>query len=835
MSELFDEHRARLTKAEDERVWKRVRERTLGRKKRWSVFGAPAALLTAGAALALVVVVVNREGGPGEALETFRSRDGEVGAPVDRVAGEREDVRPGETELQTGGARVDEGKTVNDPLHPGAIGTGDLDDAKGEQGQVATGDEREATGKLRSLGTLDVSAAGEANWAEAKDQAERALQQRVNEEAARAKLDAEVPPAPSVSSVTASPSGDAGVAEPQRSAQGLGEAKARTTEDLELPEVSVSAQAQRQIPAQEPTDATSLDAGVTSQSRELYRRSGRASGVTERDEGRNVQTPSALSPPPKEQSFGTIAKHGTGEDEATGEAIVRPEVARRPAPQSTGPIAVGGTHPVNDKKIDAMFFRHYGVNPFVETSRDALATFAVDVDNASYALARSYLNRGVLPPKEAIRVEEFINAFEHDYAPPRGDDIADLDPALTHEGTFAIHLDAAPSPLHANTVLLRVGLKGREVETIDRKPLNLTFVIDVSGSMKRESRLELVKRSLVDLLYTLNADDEVAIVTYSNTADVVSPPTSLRNRWALEQLIQGLAPQGGTNAEAGLRLAYTLAERAYDPREENRVVLCSDGVANIGKTGPDSILEEIKKSAGRGIYMTAIGVGMGNYNDVLLEQIADRGDGNYYYVDTPKEAQRVLVDGMVGTMQTIARDAKIQVEFDPEVVASYRLLGYENRDVADVDFRNDAIDAGEVGAGHEVTALFEVHVDGEAPRRGKLAVARIRFEDPDTGIVTEDYDTIRLQDVGRSFERMETSFRLDAAVAGFAEILRASYWTREDTFGEVIDIARDVAVDTRGREDVAELITLISTAERLSTPGDTIDWHEREERWLGEE
>jgi Ca-activated chloride channel family protein len=450
----------------------------------------------------------------------------------------------------------------------------------------------------------------------------------------------------------------------------------------------------------------------------------------------------------------------------------------------------------------------------------------VDVDNASYALTRSYLNRGVLPPKEAVRVEEFVNSFNHHYAAPSDVMLADSRRAASQHGTFAIHLDAASSPFGKDLVLVRVGLKGREIPVENRKPANLTFVVDVSGSMAREDRLELVKRALHLLLDQLTDEDQVALVVYGSNARTILEPTSLRHRREIERAIDRLQPEGATNAETGLRVGYTLAERAYDRNCINRVVLCSDGVANVGQTGADDILSVIKQRAGEGIYMTAVGFGMGNYNDVLMEKLADKGEGNYYYVDTLDEARKVFVENLTGTLQTIARQVKTQVEFDPETVRRYRLLGYENRDVADKDFRNDTVDAGEVGAGHEVTALFELKL-AKGARGGELATVRIRYEDPDTKRVTEEARTLRRDDVERRFESADPSFRMDAAVAEFAEILRHSYWAKDGDLRHVLGMARDASRELGRPDDIEQLVRLVDQAWRLWPKQNPGDWNVR--------
>ena len=486
-------------------------------------------------------------------------------------------------------------------------------------------------------------------------------------------------------------------------------------------------------------------------------------------------------------------------------------------------ISVGGTDPVNGQAFDAMFFEHYGVNPFIDPEDDKFATFAVDVDNASYTLARSYLQRGALPPKDAVRVEEFLNALRHDYAPPAPENAlsASRQWAPSEHGTFAIHLEAAPSPFGPGLTLFRVGLKGKEVLPGERKRANLTFVVDVSGSMNRENRIELVKRSLFYLLDQMEKNDRVALVVYGTSARVLLPSTSLRDRKTIENAIVRLVPEGSTNAAAGLQLGYQMADESFDARAINRIILCSDGVANVGITDADGILGTIDRAARRGIALTTIGFGMGNYNDVLMEKLANKGDGNYYYVDELGEARRVFVENLTGTLQTIAKQTKIQVEFDPDAVRRYRLLGYENRDVADRDFRNNAVDAGEVGAGHEVTALFEVKLDRDV-KRGRVATVRIRYEDPETGRVTEEVRALHAEDIPSRIQSADPTFQMDAAVAEFAEILRHSYWAKDGNLGSARSLADKARRAMDSPKDAVEVVELMDRAEQLwqrpSTP-----------------
>ncbi len=524
----------------------------------------------------------------------------------------------------------------------------------------------------------------------------------------------------------------------------------------------------------------------------------------------------------RNQTMRALPYLGESPPKVTPVAGARPSettVGRSIAPATPAPadvtdrMAHGGTDPVNGAAFDAMFFEHYGVNPFIDPLDDNLATFAVDVDNASYTLTRAYLNRGAVPPKEAVRVEEFINSFDHRYPAPAPLDVASRD-RISQHGTFAIHTAGAPSPFGENLYLVRVGLKGREIDVRDRKPAMLTFVVDVSGSMAREDRLGLVQQALSLLLDQTRSTDEIAIVVYGSDARTLLPFTRASERARIQDAIDHLIPEGSTNAEAGLRRAYALASESHRPGYINRIILCSDGVANVGNTGAEDILNVIKRESARGIELTTIGFGMGNYNDVLMEKLANNGDGGYYYVDELKEARRVFVENLTGTLQTIAKQTKVQVEFNADTVRRYRLLGYENRDVADRDFRNDAIDAGEVGAGHEVTALFEVRLERRA-RTGDLAMVRLRYEDPETGRVTEEARAIRVEDLSARFDTMPADFRMDAAVAEFAEILRHSYWARDSKLAPVLGLARDASRELGYDEDLQELTGLIEQADRL--------------------
>jgi Ca-activated chloride channel family protein len=458
----------------------------------------------------------------------------------------------------------------------------------------------------------------------------------------------------------------------------------------------------------------------------------------------------------------------------------------------------GGTATVNDEPYDLTFFKNYGVNPSIDTEDDHLSTFAMDVDTASYTVARRFLADGHLPDPDSVRVEEFINYFHQDYQPPA-------------DGAFAIHTEGAPSPFGGpNNWLMRVGLQGQIVSAEERKDASLVFVIDVSGSMAMDNRLGLVKRSLRLLVDELRPTDRIGIVVFGSRARVVLRPTSGENKGAILGAIEELAPDGSTNAEEGIKLGYLMAREDLSPERINGLILLSDGVANVGNTAAESILKSVRDNSADGVTLSTVGFGMGNFNDVLMEQLANDGDGTYAYVDTLNEARRIFVENLTGTLHLIARDAKVQVDFNPELVSRFRLLGYENRRVADRDFRNDAVDAGEVGSGHSVTALYELKLLPGA--EGPLATVNVRYEDPDTGEVTEIARDFHRDQISATFESASPRFQLDAAVAEYAEILRESFWALEGDMEGVRAVAGRVSGFLPDDPDVTEFLYLVTQA-----------------------
>jgi Ca-activated chloride channel family protein len=463
------------------------------------------------------------------------------------------------------------------------------------------------------------------------------------------------------------------------------------------------------------------------------------------------------------------------------------------------PPAHGGTAIVNGEPFDAMFFKNYGTNPFVDTEDDHFSTFAIDVDDASYIMTRSYLERGYLPPDDAVRTEEFINHFRYNYSPPEA-------------GPFSINVEAAPSKFGKNCQLLRIGICGDIISPENRKPANLVFVIDISGSMGREDRLGLVKKSLRMLVNNLEVNDRVGIVVYGSNGRVLLEPTSVSDKQKILSAIEWLGPAGSTNAEEGLRLGYEMAAKIFEKGKINRIILCSDGVANVGVTKAENLLEWIKSHAEKGITLTTVGFGMGNYNDILMEKLGDKGNGHYAYVDDFAEAKRIFMQNLTGTLQVIARDVKIQVDFNPETVRSYRLLGYENRDVADDKFRDDKEDGGEVGSGHQVTALYEVKFH-KKPANKHVGTVYIRYKSPDLESVDEVNYAITTDDFKNDFTGCSVDFKLAAAAAEFAEILGKSYWAKESDLSSVMELAKEV-FQMNDAPEIVEFMDLVSKAQQ---------------------
>ncbi|WP_116716235.1 vWA domain-containing protein, partial [Euzebya tangerina] len=433
-----------------------------------------------------------------------------------------------------------------------------------------------------------------------------------------------------------------------------------------------------------------------------------------------------------------------------------------------------------------------GINPFVDTAEDDLSTFGLDVDSGSFDLAAAAIESGRFPQADQVRVEEFVNAQDYGY---------DADASET----FTVSTDLAPSPFTSDpdNALLRIGLSTPQVD--ERGPASLVFVVDTSGSMA--DHLPLVQDALRTLAVELEPGDDVAIVTYSTGARAVLDATDASNRASILEGISSLQIGGSTNLEAGLDLGYQIARGLAGDDRTTRVILTSDGIANVGNTSPERILDTAQQAASEGIELVTVGFGLDGFNDPLMEQLADQGDGFYAYVDSLQEADTLFRTDLVATQPAIAREARAQVVFDRDQVVAYRLLGYENRDIADEDFRNDDIDAGELVAGHTVTALYELQLAGRNTGN-PLATVQLRWLDPADGAARERAHDVTAANITRDWRDAPVSFRLAATVGAWAEYLRNSPYAPRDgrlLRDEVEELRR--AFNTPEVDRLMELVT----------------------------
>lgn len=436
-------------------------------------------------------------------------------------------------------------------------------------------------------------------------------------------------------------------------------------------------------------------------------------------------------------------------------------------------------------------------NVFIDAATTPISTFSIDVDNASYTVMRNVLNNGRLPDKASVRVEEYLNFFDYKYAQP------------TDETPFSIHLEMADSAFGADKHLLRVALQAKEIPLEDLKPTNLVFLVDVSGSMSAENKLPLIKESLRVLLETLRPTDTVSVVTYASAEEVILPPTQISERDKIIASINTLEAGGGTYGEGGLRKAYELAELARKVDGNNRVIICTDGDFNLGITG-DDLFDFVESYREKQITLTAIGFGQGNYKDYTMETLASRANGNYFYIDSIEEAQRIFGEKITSTIEVVAADVKIQLEFDPQTVSRYRLIGYENRLLNEEDFNDDRVDAGEVGPGHNVTALYEIELK-ESGATSSLANFRVRYKER-FGTESKLIEKGIKASANRTFEEASSDFRFAAAVVEFGEILRESMHVDTADMARVKTIA-EAASDNSERQN--EFVRLIDIAKSL--------------------
>ncbi len=460
---------------------------------------------------------------------------------------------------------------------------------------------------------------------------------------------------------------------------------------------------------------------------------------------------------------------------------------------------------IGDEGLGEKGFREkYGVNPFVSTNRDHLSTFGMDVDNAAWGRTREILRSGKLPQGEVVRVEEFVNNFSDERTG-------------NPQSVFTVYTEGGPSPFGDRELeLLQVTIKSRNLLPGERKNAVLTFAVDTSGSMAATGKLELLKESLKTLVSNLGSNDRVAIVAFSTHAYVVLPHTSVRHRTHIMDAINSLSPDGGTNVEAGIDLAYRLAGESHDRKAANRVILCSDGVATLGSKGPEAILKRIQRFARDNmisLFTFAFGSGgrQAVQGDKMLQRLANEGDGKYQYVDTRESARDLF--SLPEQLQFLASDAKIQVNFNPDAISHYRLLGYEKRDIADVDFRNDRIDAGEVGPGSTVTAIYEIK---RAHPSGNLGRIHLRYRDEASRRFEEVDFELPTGVLAATIADTTDRFRFIASVAEFAEILRGSYYARNGSYGSILQLLDSNSGPWRSRLDWKETHKLISIAQGLS-------------------
>jgi Ca-activated chloride channel family protein len=419
-------------------------------------------------------------------------------------------------------------------------------------------------------------------------------------------------------------------------------------------------------------------------------------------------------------------------------------------------------------------YGHVDPNGFMPASEDAKSTFSVDVDTASYSNTRRYLEDDELPPPDAVRTEELVNYFDYDYPQPPADSAA----------PFSLVTEVGPCPWAPERRLVHLGIQGYEPPAAAIPPRNLVYLIDVSGSMQAPNKLPLVKHGLATLTERLRAEDRVAIIVYAGGVGMVLEPTPGADRRAILDALDRLEGGGSTNGSAGIEQAYQLAAQSFITGGINRVILATDGDFNVGVVNHDALVELIEHERETGVFLSVLGVGSDNLNDHLMEQLADKGNGNYAYIDGLREARKVLVEEAGSTLVTIAKDVKIQVEFNPTLVERHRLVGYENRVLAHRDFADDSKDAGEIGAGHSVTALYEVELTGKRHDQPLLSLG-IRWKQPDGQHSTELSAAAHDRDV--ALEHTSTDFRFAAAVAAFAARLRG---TAQPDYAEILTLAR---------------------------------------------
>src|SRR5690348_6222989 len=505
--------------------------------------------------------------------------------------------------------------------------------------------------------------------------------------------------------------------------------------------------------------------------------------------------------------------------EAAPMTIMAPPPPPPPPPPAPGMyVPQQWSPPYHDMGRDK--FTSVDENPFKIVREEPVSTFSIDVDTASYSWVRASLNQNLLPQPASVRTEEMVNYFPYDYAPPH-----------TTAQPFSTNVAVFPSPWTKGRKLVRIGIKGYSVE-LDRRPsANLVFLIDTSGSMQEPNKLPLVKQSLEMLLDELAPSDTVSIVTYAGYAGTALEPTKVRDKAKIEAVIDSLGAGGSTAGAEGIRQAYALAEANLDPKGVNRVILATDGDFNVGITNQEELKGYIERERDKGVFLSVLGFGMGNYNDALMQALAQNGNGAAAYIDTLSEARKTLVEESSSTLFPIAKDVKIQIEFNPATVAEYRLVGYETRMLAREDFENDKVDAGDVGSGQTVTALYEIVPIGGPRAIGDLRYSRplartevgdsseyvkIRYKLPKSSTSRLIATPITRSSEYRTFAAAPQDARFAAAVAGFAELLRGGKYSGSLSYDDVLRIA----ASSRGRDEFgyrSEFVQMVRAAKSART------------------
>jgi Ca-activated chloride channel family protein len=482
---------------------------------------------------------------------------------------------------------------------------------------------------------------------------------------------------------------------------------------------------------------------------------------------------------------------------------------------SFAPVPAGESYPQGYRDEQREQYQALADNPIHAVAETPVSTFSADVDTGAYANVRRLLNQGRLPPEGAVRLEEMVNYFPYDYALP-GDG-----------SPFGVTTELAATPWNSHTRLLRIGIKASDHAVAELAPANLVFLVDVSGSMNRREGLPLVKSTLKLLVDQLREQDWVSLVVYAGESRVVLEPTSGREKAKIRNAIEQLTAGGSTAGASGIELAYQMAQQAFIAKGINRILLATDGDFNVGVSDFDSLKQMAADKRKTGISLTTLGFGVDNYNEHLMEQLADAGDGNYSYIDNLREARKVLVDQLASTLAVVAKNVKLQVEFNPAQVSEYRLLGYENRALKREDFSNDKVDAGEIGAGHTVTALYEIVPTGEkgwleplrygkaaaavSENTGELAMLRVRYQSPEGG-----KSLLIERPITNQVKPASEDLRFAAAVAAFSQQLKDGRYTGDFSLQDTEKLARDARGDDRfGLRN--EFVQLVELAQNLRT------------------